>query len=210
MAAKLLMALITFVLVLLVIFTSYNNPGETNNSTAPPDNQSTDYTNNQTDVPVNEPVLPDTDNVSAPVSGGGSGGGSSGGSSSSSSSSDVPDSGDDIVVGPSNVIRSLSAGSVPAGGEIEVSLAVTVNVSDFYAIDDILPPGWTVSDPGNGSDEEPGHWKVAVLENATNVTYEYTATAPGQSGNYFFSGDYMFEQMNESAPIAGDSGVTVY
>jgi hypothetical protein len=115
------------------------------------------------------------------------------------------------LAGAVSITRSLSPSQVPPGGDVAVTL--TVDVTDapapFYAIDEMYPQGFNVTDSGAGSAEHVGHWKTVVIEGAKNVDYTYVMTAPEQEGTYSFSGEYMFGNMEAPVPIAGQDTILV-
>jgi hypothetical protein len=108
------------------------------------------------------------------------------------------------------VTRSLSSEAVSPGGSLVVTLSVDVSgASDYYAIDEVYPSGWEVTDAGSGSTKHTGHWKYVVIENAENTQFTYTLKAPSGEGSYSFSGEYMFGGQGSSSPITGQSSVVV-
>ena len=108
------------------------------------------------------------------------------------------------------VTRSLSSETVPPGGSLTVTLSVDISgAGNNYAIDEIYPPGWGVTDAGSGSTEHPGHWKHLVLENAQDTQLTYILAAPEEPGTYTFSGEYMFGDMEGTAAISGQDTVSV-
>ena len=113
------------------------------------------------------------------------------------------------VGGTATVTRSLSSGVVPPGGTVTVTLYVDASGAEFYAIDDVYPEGWEVTDPGVGSIQHAGHWKHVIISDATNIQYTYTMTAPTEEGSYTFSGEYMFNGMESTVPIAGQGTIVV-
>jgi hypothetical protein len=111
-----------------------------------------------------------------------------------------------------SITRSLSPTTVAPGGTVTVTLSVDVSgAADYYAVDDIFPPGFEVISSGSGSIQHQGHWKQVVIEGATNTEYTYTLKAPSEEGIYFFSSDseYMFGGMTESVAISGQDTITV-
>ncbi|MDP1884022.1 MAG: hypothetical protein Q8L10_01520, partial [Candidatus Moranbacteria bacterium] len=114
------------------------------------------------------------------------------------------------VVG-SNVVRSFSSSLPVSGSILTVSLAVNLNVFDsFYIIDEVLPIGWTVADPGTGDITQPGHIKWIVISGATSTVYNYTVNVPaGISGIYTFSGEYAFDSNAVPVQILGETSVDV-
>ncbi|HDD72582.1 MAG TPA: hypothetical protein ENG00_00660, partial [Candidatus Aenigmarchaeota archaeon] len=113
----------------------------------------------------------------------------------------------------SNISRSFSSTEVGYNQNVTVSLLITVTSGEtIYAIDETIPEGWIIRDAGNGSTSESGHIKWLYYSNTTpapNTTLIYVVTSPSQSGIYTFSGEYMFESMEETSPISGQNQVTV-
>jgi hypothetical protein len=114
------------------------------------------------------------------------------------------------TAGAAGITRSLSSTVIEPGGTLSVTLSVDVSgAGDYYAIDDVYPEGWEVTDSGGGSTEHAGHWKNVVIQDAQNTQYTYTLRAPSQEGTYSFSGEYMFGGMSEPLSITGQDTVTV-
>lgn len=110
----------------------------------------------------------------------------------------------------SEITRGLSSASVAPGGDLVVTLTVNVTGGEtFYAIDELVPQGWTVKDAGSGSAEHAGHVKWVVIENAQNTTYQYTLTAPQNESTAQLNGIYQFEGMTAEATIGGTTSVQV-
>lgn len=108
------------------------------------------------------------------------------------------------------VTRSLSSEAVSPGGTVVVTLAIDVSgASDYYAIDEVYPSGWEVTDAGSGSTQHASHWKYVVIENAENAQFTYTLKAPSTEGSYSFAGEYMFGGQESSSPITGQGSVLV-
>jgi hypothetical protein len=108
------------------------------------------------------------------------------------------------------IYRSLSKSAMTPGQDLKVILKVFLPEDvDYYAIEERLPDGWTVSDPGDGSSDHAGYWKYVIIEGAVDTQLTYTVTTPNEEGDYSFEGTYMFEGMDEEAAISGDSAVTV-
>lgn len=109
------------------------------------------------------------------------------------------------------VTRTLPA-TADAGSTIVVSLAVTVDGATYYAIDEQVPAGWTVTSASDGGDftSDPGHVKWVVTGSAVDKTYTYEVSIPATvSGSHTFSGTYMLEGMTEEANIGGDSSIII-
>ena len=112
--------------------------------------------------------------------------------------------------GQSSVTRSFSSTTVQPGQTVTVTLTVSVVGGEtFYALDETVPSGWTITNAGGLDTSEPGHLKAIVLQDAQSTTYSYTVTAPSTTGIYTFSGTYQFEGMGSDATIGGASQVEV-
>lgn len=110
-----------------------------------------------------------------------------------------------------DVCRDLPDGSLAPGSTATVTLTVTVDGADFYAIDEVLPAGWEIVDAGGGNTADPGHIKWIALQNAEDTTYTYQVRVPegAAEGTYTFSGDFQMQGMDNPAPISCDSSVEV-
>lgn len=110
-----------------------------------------------------------------------------------------------------SVTRTLSPSTVSPGGTVTVTLTVDVAGSkEFYAIDDLYPQGWEVTDAGVGSIQHTGHWKHVIISDAVNTQYTYTLRAPTEEGTYSFAGgEYIFGGMEDTVQIAGQDTITV-
>ena len=109
-----------------------------------------------------------------------------------------------------SVTRSFNPTNVAPGGIVEVTLTIDVSGAlDYYAIDDMYPSGFSVINDGVGSTEHSGHWKYVVIEDAANTVYKYTLRAPAGTGDYRFTGEYMFGGMQDTVNIAGTNTVYV-
>jgi hypothetical protein len=99
------------------------------------------------------------------------------------------------------------ASSTSSGSIVEVSLNVTIGDSRFYAIEEIIPANWTVSDPGTGTLDSEGKLKWVILD-AQNTVLKYRVVAPSSTGKYIFSGKYAIGTPDEYF-IAGNTQITV-
>lgn len=115
------------------------------------------------------------------------------------------------LAGASTITRSFSKDVVSPGETVSVTLGVAITAGEaYYLIDDKVPGGWVVTNPGpEGSSEDPGHVKWAVIQGAASTSYTYEVTAPQSEGTYSFSGKYMFEGMKAEGSIAGQQTITV-
>ena len=114
----------------------------------------------------------------------------------------------------STVTRTISNLTPTTGSSLTISLAVNVQTPDtYYAIDEIVPAGWTISNPGTGDTTQAGHLKWVVITGAASTTYEYIVTVPATAtGANTFSGTAGFgssASANTVIPVAGDANVTV-
>jgi hypothetical protein len=111
----------------------------------------------------------------------------------------------------SGITRSFSKSSLYPGETVSVTLDVAVTGGEtYYLIDDIVPSGWVVTNPGSaGSSEDPGHVKWAVIQGAASTSYTYEVMAPQTGGTYTFSGKYMFEGMKAEGSIGGQNTISV-
>ena len=109
----------------------------------------------------------------------------------------------------SYVDRGVSSTTLLQGASVVVTLNVhLVSPDSYYAIDEVYPAGWTVTDPGTGDTSELGHLKWVVITGAANTAYSYTLSAPSSAlGSSPFSGIYGFS--SGSQPITGVQSVTV-
>ncbi len=108
------------------------------------------------------------------------------------------------------VTRTLSPTTVAPGADLAVTLTVSVSGDEtFYAIDELVPAGWTVKDSGTAAADHSGHLKWVVIQNATNTSYNYTLTAPSTTGQTAISGNTMFKGMDTEEAIGGQTSVTV-
>ena len=117
----------------------------------------------------------------------------------------------------SDVTRSFSTTTPVASSTLTVSLAVNVTApdnsppNDFYIIDEVLPAGWTVSNPGTGDISQVGHIKWAVLSGATSTINQYTVVVPSSAtGTNIFSGQFAFGSNLTLLNILGANSVTIF
>lgn len=109
-----------------------------------------------------------------------------------------------------NVTRNLSLTTVDSGDNVVVDLTVDVDsASEAYAIEESYPDGWSVVNAGGLNDNEDGLLKIAVVEDAQDVVYQYTVRAPSAGGNYSWHGMYIFESMSDEELIQGADQVYV-
>ncbi|MBN1941622.1 MAG: hypothetical protein JW772_05600 [Candidatus Diapherotrites archaeon] len=108
-----------------------------------------------------------------------------------------------------SVARTLSTNSIATGGDVTVTLTVTVSGETYYAIDETIPNGWTIKNSGTGATDEAGHLKWVVIQSAANTAYNYVITAPSTQGTATITGTYMFEGDTTEQTITGASTITV-
>lgn len=112
----------------------------------------------------------------------------------------------------STVTRSFDNATPAVGSIVTVSLAVDVVAPDtFYIIDEVLPVGWTVTDPGaTGDITQAGHIKWAVLSGAVSTVLNYTVTVPATAlGANVFSGEFAFDSTPVPVATLGATTLTV-
>ncbi len=111
---------------------------------------------------------------------------------------------------PDAIMRSFSSTSIAAGSDVTVTLTISPgNGHTYYAIDEMIPRGWTVKDAGTGSTLHAGHIKWVVIQEAARTTYSYVLTSPASAGKGIFNGIYMFEGDTKEQIIKGQHIVTV-
>lgn len=120
--------------------------------------------------------------------------------------------GDESVnIGTGIVTRDLPS-SATAGSTIEVVLNVKVGGADYYLIDEQVPEGWEVISASGGGDftAQEGYVKWCEVQNVENTTYTYNVSIPADiSGEFGFSGTYMFAGMESEEEIGGDTYLKV-
>ena len=111
----------------------------------------------------------------------------------------------------STVTRSFSDSTPEQCSELTISLTVDINEGEtYYAIDEHVPSGWVISDPGTGDTSQPGHIKWVILMSAVDTIYTYNVTVPCDAlGIYSFGGIYMFENDTSEQTILGETDVDV-
>lgn len=115
------------------------------------------------------------------------------------------------LVSASSVTRTLSKTTIAPGESITVSINVDLTKGEtFYVIDEIIPQGFTASNPSNdGSTTDKGHVKWVTIQDAKSTTLTYTLTAPQNEGTYHFSGQYGLDGTDEIMGIGGQNTITV-
>lgn len=117
----------------------------------------------------------------------------------------------------STVTRSFDNATPSVGSIVTVSLAVDVLApDDFFIIDEVLPVGWTVTDPGStpgliGDTTQAGHIKWAILSGAVSTVLHYTVTVPATAlgANVFSGGEFAFNSTPVPVAILGANTLTV-
>ena len=113
------------------------------------------------------------------------------------------------VAGATSINRSLSWEAVGSGEDITVNLTADITGSeDYYAIDELIPDGWSVKASGGGSLLQSGHIKWVVISGAIDTVYTYVITSPTIQGTTQFTGYYLFEGDDAEKLIGGQSIIT--
>jgi len=113
------------------------------------------------------------------------------------------------VAGATSINRSLSWQPVGSGEDITVNLTVDITGNEsYYAIDELIPGGWSVKASGGGSLLQAGHIKWVVISGAINTVYTYVITSPTIQGTTQFTGYYLFEGDDAEKLIGGQSIIT--
>ena len=115
------------------------------------------------------------------------------------------------------VTRSFSADPASPGGAVTVTLQVTTVAADrMYAINEIYPPGWAVTDKGsfehNIADRalRTLQFSSSSSVQVPSATYTYSLSILANAATnspYNFPGT--FDQSSGSTPIGGDNSLTV-
>lgn len=111
----------------------------------------------------------------------------------------------------SSVTRALPSRSQAAGSPITVSLDVNVGSATYYALDEVVPTGWTITNASRGGNyiSDPGHVKWVVIVDATDTRLTYTVAIPADAaGDCTFGGTYGMEGRSEKS-TGGGTVVTV-
>ena len=111
------------------------------------------------------------------------------------------------------VTRYFDSTTVPAMSYFNVTLEVDVveGSEDFYAIDDVVPPGWEgrIIDEGYMNTSQSGHLKKMNTSKASDTNYTYEMQAPSSPGDHVWSGIFQIDGMASDAAILGSTIVTV-
>jgi hypothetical protein len=121
-----------------------------------------------------------------------------------------------IAAAADSVSRHLSSGSVMPGGQINVTLGVSLEPGcRFFVMDEVIPDGWSVIDSGSLVESgkinasESRHLKIVEFNGATDTSYTYQVRAPVSVGTYSFSGVFVVDDMGSYDPISGDKKINV-
>ena len=124
---------------------------------------------------------------------------------------------DEDCVGGDRVCPGEVTRVIPESVQVNLDFDVTLNVNivneDFYAIDEVIPSGFTVADPGTGTESTIGeetHIRWVVSSGAESTSHQYTLNAPGEVGVRNYAGsEYLLEGMDNPAPIGGDTQINM-
>lgn len=115
-----------------------------------------------------------------------------------------------------SVSRHFSSGSVMPGGQINVTLVISVGPGcKFYIVDEIIPSGWSIIDSGSLVESgklnasESRHLKIVEISGASGTSYSYRVQAPLSNGAFSFYGIFSTDGMVSSSQITGDSSIHV-
>ena len=110
-----------------------------------------------------------------------------------------------------SITRIVPSG-VFSGTNITIGLNVTLENSTFYAVDEIVPSGWSVTDaigPGVNWTTNPPHIYWVCIGNCVNTTLTYDLSVPpGANGTYSFSGTYAMTYVDDTL-IGGPNSINV-
>lgn len=111
------------------------------------------------------------------------------------------------------VNRTFSNSTISPSDEINVSIDVRVleENTTYYMVEEIVPVGWTITvhNGANTTNTQKLRWYYINESGANNITYWYMVQAPANTGEYEFSGSYLFQGMNDNASTQGDTNVSV-
>ena len=103
--------------------------------------------------------------------------------------------------------RSFSPAPVAPGGTVTVTIAAT-NYGGFGAVTETLPVGFTYLSSSLPGDQVNATGQEVGFTLQGNTSFTYTATAPGETGTYTFSGRLRDSDRNDHV-VGGDTTVTV-
>jgi parallel beta-helix repeat protein len=106
----------------------------------------------------------------------------------------------------SSITRSFSKTVVNVGDVIQVNLTVDVGNETFYLFDEAIPTNFNIT--ANPSWVFNHHIKIVEFMNAQDIVYKYNITATS-SGNYTFSGAYMFQYDTVEQTVLGQSNIEI-
>lgn len=111
----------------------------------------------------------------------------------------------------STVTRYYSTETPNQCSELIVFLEVDVeDYETFYAIDEVIPSGWEIVNPGSGDTSEEGHIKWFVLEDAVDTTYQYVLRVPCDAEGFLLpEGDFMFAEDDSDKDVVAHAVLEV-
>ena len=114
----------------------------------------------------------------------------------------------------SKVERDTQSSLVLIGQNMTNDLDVFINDNcSFYAIEEYIPPSWTIVDNGSGgvgySNYTLKYYYLNETVPANDSVHTYIVTAPMASGKYSFTGYYAIQNMSSNETIGGDRSVLV-
>ena len=112
------------------------------------------------------------------------------------------------IVSAGTITRDFSDSSIKIGDEITVTLTVDVDTENYYAIDELISSEFEIVNKGEGDISEEGHIKFIIIQDAEDITYTYKIKAIA-TGDYDFTGTYMFEGDSEEQEILGEDNLIV-
>jgi len=106
--------------------------------------------------------------------------------------------------------RSFISQTIPPNQQTTISITINPGTSTYYAINEIVPAGWTVTSTSDGGDytTNPGRIYWVILNSAGQHTYTYTANPGSSTGTKTFTGTIGFAEKPEAA-ISGSTSVSV-
>jgi len=111
------------------------------------------------------------------------------------------------VASAGTVTRDFTTQNMGNYQQLNVTLTVDTGTEEYYAIDEFIPNGWTITNKGTGSDQHAGHLKWVDIQNQGDTQYFYTLTVPNNLIKQKMAGEYMFQGMENPAPIKGKTHI---
>ena len=103
-----------------------------------------------------------------------------------------------------DITRSFSSSSIKMNEILDVRLTVTLSPDEsFYVIEEHVPSGWIITNPGGGVVANQRVITWVVFQNPVSTTYTYTVQAPPTVGFYDFRGNYTIN--NSLVRVTGGS-----